>query len=128
MRPMVRDAALRAAPHHEGVGCGDVEIMKIRLAENFRAIFYAPFYATQALGLYEREGIDIDFVGSSVPGNAVAGLLDGSVDLTWGGPMRVMQAHDRQGESPLVCFCEGVARAPVLLVGRAGGTSFWLAD
>ena len=43
--------------------------MKIRLAENFRAIFYAPFYATQALGLYEREGVDIDFVGSSVPGN-----------------------------------------------------------
>ena len=42
--------------------------MKIRLAENFRAIFYAPFSATQALGLYEREGVDIDFVGSSVPG------------------------------------------------------------
>jgi len=48
-----------AAPHHEGVS---VEAMKIRLAENFRAIFYAPFYATQALGFYEREGVDIDFV------------------------------------------------------------------
>ena len=31
--------------------------MKIRLAENFRAVFYAPFYATQALGFYAREGI-----------------------------------------------------------------------
>jgi NitT/TauT family transport system substrate-binding protein len=101
--------------------------MKIRLAENFRAIFYAPFYATQALGLYEREGVDIDFVGSSVPGNAVAGLRDGSVDLTWGGPMRVMQAHDRQPQSPLVCFCEVVSRDPFYLVGPAGAP-FRLAD
>src|SRR5258708_19653494 len=102
--------------------------MKIRLAENFRAIFYAPFYATQALGLYGREGLDIDFVGPPVPGNAVAGLLDGSVDLTWGGPMRVMQAHDRQPESALVCFGEVVSRDPFFLVGRAGGTPFRLAD
>src|SRR3977135_1709460 len=94
--------------------------MKIRLAENFRAIFYAPFYATQALGLYEREGIDIDFVGSSVPGNAVAGLSERRVDLTGAGPVGCMQAHDRQGESPLVCFCEVVSRDPFFLVGRAG--------
>jgi NitT/TauT family transport system substrate-binding protein len=102
--------------------------MKIRLAENFRAIFYAPFYATQALGFYERYGVDIDFVGSSVPGNAVAGLLDGSIDLTWGGPMRVMQAHDRQPESPLVCFCEVVSRDPFYLVGHSRGAPFRLAD
>ena len=102
--------------------------MKIKLAENFRAVFYAPFYATQALGFYEREGVDIDFVDSSVPGNAVAGLLDGSIDLTWGGPMRVMQAHDRHPESPLVCFCEVVSRDPFYLVGRSGGAPFRLAD
>jgi hypothetical protein len=26
--------------------------MPIKLAENFRAVFYAPFYAAQALGFY----------------------------------------------------------------------------
>jgi hypothetical protein len=26
--------------------------MLIKLTENFRAVFYAPFYATQALGFY----------------------------------------------------------------------------
>jgi NitT/TauT family transport system substrate-binding protein len=102
--------------------------MKIRLSENFRAVFYAPFYATQALGFYAREGVEVAFIGSSVPGDAVAGLLDGSVDLTWGGPMRVMKAHDAQPESPLVCFCEVVARDPFYLVGRADLTDFRLAD
>ena len=32
--------------------------MKIKLKENFRAVFYAPFYATQALGFYAREGVE----------------------------------------------------------------------
>jgi hypothetical protein len=31
--------------------------VKIRLMENFRAIFYAPYYATHTLGFYANEGI-----------------------------------------------------------------------
>jgi NitT/TauT family transport system substrate-binding protein len=102
--------------------------MRIRLAENFRALFYAPFYATQALGYYAREGVEIEFFDSSVPGDAVAGILDGAIDITWGGPMRVIKARDLQPESPLVCFCEVVARDPFYLVGRSEDTAFRLAD
>ena len=32
--------------------------MPIKLTENFRAVFYAPFYATQALGFYAQEGVE----------------------------------------------------------------------
>ena len=102
--------------------------MKIRLAENFRAVFYAPFYATQALGLYAREGVEVEFVTSAAPGDAIAGLLDGSIDLTWGGPMRVMKAHDVDAGSPLVCFGEVVARDPFYLLGRPDLADFRLAD
>jgi NitT/TauT family transport system substrate-binding protein len=102
--------------------------MKIRLAENFRAVFYAPFYATQALGLYAREGLEVEFVTSAAPGDAIAGLLEGTIDLTWGGPMRVMRAHDADANSPLVCFGEVVARDPFYLVGRPDIADFRLAD
>ena len=102
--------------------------MKIRLAENFRAVFYAPFYATQALGLYAREGVEVEFVASASPGNAVPGLLDGSIDITWGGPMRVMQALDQDPASPLTCFAEVVARDPFYLVGRPDLAEFRLTD
>src|SRR5262249_62099679 len=102
--------------------------MKSRLAENFRAVFYAPFYATQALGFYEREGVEIEFIGSSVPGDAVAGLLGGALDLTWGGPMRVMKARDTDPASPLVCFGEVVSRDPFYLLGRADMDKFTFAD
>jgi NitT/TauT family transport system substrate-binding protein len=102
--------------------------MPIRLAENFRAVFYAPFYAAQTLGLYRREEIDIDMIGSSVPGDAVNSLLAGAVDITWGGPMRVMKAHDRDPNSPLVCFCAVVGRDPFYLMGRRDPATFKLAD
>ena len=96
--------------------------MKIRLMENFRAIFYAPYYATCALGFYADEGVDVELVSSGAPGDAIAHLADGTIDLTWGGPMRVMMAHDRDNpsplRSPLVCFGEVVSRDPFFLIGK----------
>jgi NitT/TauT family transport system substrate-binding protein len=102
--------------------------MKMRLAENFRAVFYAPFYATLALGLFAREGLEVELVGSSGPGDAVPRLLDGSIDVTWGGPMRVMKARDQDPASPIACFGEVVARDPFYLVGRADIDAFSLPD
>ncbi len=102
--------------------------MPIRLAENFRAVFYAPFYATRTLGFFAREGVDVALINSANPGDAVAAVLDGSIDVTWGGPMRVMKGRDGDPRSPLVCFCEVVARDPFFLVGRAPGVPFKLAD
>jgi NitT/TauT family transport system substrate-binding protein len=100
--------------------------MRIRLKENFRAIFYAPYYAAHALGFFAREGVEVELIDSNAPGDAIAGLIDGSVDLTWGGPMRVMTAHDRDPKSPLVCFGEVVARDPFFLIGKR--KPFRLAD
>jgi NitT/TauT family transport system substrate-binding protein len=102
--------------------------MPIRLAENFRTVFYAPFYAAQVLELYGKEGVEIEFVTSSVPGDGASGLLNDTVDLTWGGPMRVMKARDLEPSSPLVCFCEVVARDPFFLVGRHHRSEFSLRD
>ena len=102
--------------------------MPIKLAENFRAVFYAPFYATHVLGFYASEGIEIELLNSSVPGDGVSALLNGTIDVTWGGPMRVMKAHESQPTSPLVCFCEVVARDPFYLVGRQDLPEFRLQD
>lgn len=102
--------------------------MVIRLSENFRAVFYAPFYATIALGHYRDAGLDVRLLASPAPGTAAGGLLDGSIDVTWGGPMRVMKARDEPGGAPLVCFCEVVRKDPFYLVGRRGLGGFELAD
>ena len=100
--------------------------MPIRLMENFRAVFYAPYYATHALGFYAREGADVELLTSDAPGDAVPKLIDGTIDVTWGGPMRVMRAHDQDKHSPLVSFCEVVSHDPFFLIGKPG--PFRLAD
>jgi NitT/TauT family transport system substrate-binding protein len=102
--------------------------MHVKLSENFRAVFYAPFYATHALGFYTNEGVEVELLNSPAPAAAAAGLLDGSIDISWGGPMRVMKARDDDPASPLVCFCEVAARDPFFLVGKGDPSAFRLAD
>src|SRR4029077_10478388 len=102
--------------------------MPIKLSENFRAVFYAPFYATHALGFYASEGVEVDLLNSPAPAAAAAGLLDGSIDISWGGPMRVMKARDEDPGSPMVCFCEVAARDPFFLVGKGDPAAFRPAD
>jgi len=107
--------------------------MHVKLSENFRAVFYAPFYATHALGFYTSEGVDVELLNSPAPATAAAGLLDGSIDISWGGPLRVLKALDDDPRSPLVCFCEVAAHDPFFLVGKADrlkseGSAFRLTD
>jgi NitT/TauT family transport system substrate-binding protein len=102
--------------------------MHVKLSENFRAVFYAPFYATHALGFYASEGVEVELLTSPAPAAAGSGLLDGSIDLSWGGPMRVLKARDLDPNSPLVCFCEVAARDPFFLVGRGDPCAFRLGD
>jgi NitT/TauT family transport system substrate-binding protein len=102
--------------------------MHIRLSENFRAVFYAPFYATLALGLFKQQGLDIELVDSPSPGSGIADMEKGLIDVVWGGPLRVIKQRDSQAPSPLdlVAFCEVAAKDPFFLVGRPQSTAFEL--
>lgn len=102
--------------------------MPIILQETQRAIFYAPFYAALALGAYKDEGLDIDLKSSTRPDDAARSVMEGTADLSWGGPMRVIVARDRDPQSDLVCFCEVVTRDPFFLIGRTPRPSFKFAD
>jgi len=104
--------------------------MEIRLAENFRAVFYAPFYATYALGLYKNEGVSITLLDSASPGGGIAGMVAGNIDAVWGGPLRVIKDRDQNasGGSSLVSFCHVVGKDPFYLVGKTSNQKFDLAD
>ena len=63
---------------------------QITLYENLRACSYTPFYLAQTLGLFEREGLDINLQLSPSPPETAQGLIDGRADVSFGGPMRVL--------------------------------------
>jgi NitT/TauT family transport system substrate-binding protein len=102
--------------------------MTIRLSENFRALFYAPFYAAHAIGAYQAEGVDVELVSSADPTRTATALLSGEIDVMWGGPLRVMLTHARDPAADSVCFCDVVARDPFFIVGREPHPGFQVAD
>ena len=102
--------------------------MAIVLQETLRGVFYAPFYATLSLGAYAREGVEVRLVSARTPSDSARGLADGTVDVTWGGPMRVMLTYDQDPTCDLVCFCEVVTRDPFFLLGREPRPGFQLSE
>ena len=102
--------------------------MTIVLQESLRGLFYAPYYAALALGAYEKEGVEVRFASAPSPGRAPQALFDGTVDVAWGGPMRVNQLYAQHADCDLVCFGEAVTRDPFLLVGRAPCPAFTMAE
>jgi NitT/TauT family transport system substrate-binding protein len=102
--------------------------MPVTLQESLRGLLYAPYYAALALGAYRSEGVEVDFVSAPAPAEAPAGLFAGTVDVAWGGPMRVMQMYETRADCDLVCFGEVVTRDPFLLIGREPRPDFALAD
>lgn len=102
--------------------------MAITLIENFRAVFYAPFYATAALGAYAAEGVDVTMKMSEAAEKTLTTLATGAGEVSWGGPLRVMAALDKNPRGGYAAFCEVVGRDPFFLVGRDANPAFQLSD
>jgi NitT/TauT family transport system substrate-binding protein len=100
----------------------------LTLSENFRALFYAPFYAAFAIGAYQAEGVAVTLRPSPGPADTTADLLAGKVDAMWGGPLRVLLTHAEDPAADTVCFCDVIVRDPFFVVGREPRPDFRLAD
>jgi NitT/TauT family transport system substrate-binding protein len=102
--------------------------MSIKLYENFRALFYAPYYAAFEIGAYTDQGVDIEFALMEGPGSGGQAVVDGADAVTWGGPMRVLLDHDKDPDSELISFCEVVGKDPFLILGHDPKPDFKLSD
>lgn len=102
--------------------------MTVTLIENFRAVFYTPFYAAFALGAYEAEGVAVRLQTSAAAEQTLKNLATGAGQVSWGGPMRVMHAHDDDPACDIVGFCEVVGRDPFYLIGREPNAAFAMND
>jgi NitT/TauT family transport system substrate-binding protein len=97
----------------------------VRFALPFHALHYTPHYLAQALGLFAREGVEIE---QATPAQGVArALLTGDADVGLSGPIRALGALDR-GEGQLVCLAEVASRAAFFLLGRTPAPEFTWRD
>lgn len=101
---------------------------QINLQEPFRALFYAPYYAALARDAYAAEGVPVRVLPGEVPSLAKDSVLSGAAHLAWGGPMRILLAHDKDPACPLRNFGATILGDPFLLVGREPRPGFTLRD
>jgi len=102
--------------------------MALTLLENFRAVFYSPFYAAFALNAFEAEGVEVKRVMGATPAETAQALIKGQADVAWGGPIRLLLANNQQPDNDLVIFCEVIRRDPFCLVGREPKPDWQIAD
>ncbi len=104
----------------------------LTLHENFRAVFYAPFYAAFALDAFAAEGLEVRLETSDVPGPTARGRENGNGSdapaIWWGGPMRILVARDADPNSDLVSFCEVATRDPFFVMRRTPCSEFDFAE
>jgi len=92
--------------------------VQLTIAENFRGLFYVPYYVLRESSLAEQHGLDVQWLPPGSPGGAIDDVKSGKIDLTWGGPMRVMIDHDSTAddEHRLLSLSQAVGRDPFCLL------------
>lgn len=98
------------------------------LQEPFRAVFYAPYYAALARDAYAAAGVQVTVLAGTQPSLAKDSVLSGTAHLAWGGPMRILLAHNADPASPLRNFGAAILGDPFFLIGRAPRPDFRLTD
>jgi hypothetical protein len=85
-------------------------------------------YAALTLGAYRAERVEVELAATPALGDAPLGLFAGTVDICWGGPLRINRFYESRTDCDLVCFGEAVTRDPFMLIGRIPRPDFSLAD
>ena len=101
---------------------------RVRVYENLRGVVYTPFYLASVDGDWADHGLDVEVIKSPATSETAIGLMAGRVDVSWGGPMRVMMHHDEDPGCPLMCFGQVVSREPFMLIGREPMPDFRFRD
>lgn len=95
-------------------------------------VYFLPHFAARRLGLFEREGVQVEFVWAP-PGDYLAksgqipAVLSGEADFTVGGPMVTMRMQ-AEGTARLMNFCALVQNNPWFLATRQKVSAFRWSD
>lgn len=100
---------------------------RVRVAETFRSIFYAPLSVAIHGGHFAAEGLEVDVTTAEFGAGTVGMMQRGEADVALSGLMRSFDQADR-GEAPLVHFAAVNDRNGFFLLSRESQSSFGWAD
>lgn len=107
-------------------GCNkkDTTVVKVKLNEVTRSIFYAPMYAAISEGFFKEEGIEIDLTTGEGADKTMQQVLSGSVDIGFSGPEQVIYIYNQKREDYPIVFGQLTQKDGSFLVSRQDEKDF----
>ncbi|NLM34299.1 MAG: ABC transporter substrate-binding protein [Clostridiales bacterium] len=107
-------------------GCqkSNSNLIKVRLNEVVRSVFYAPMYVAISEGFFEEEGLDIDLSTGQGADKTMQQVLSGSADIGFCGPEQVIYIYNQNREDLPILFAQLTQRDGSFLVSRKDEPNF----
>ncbi len=99
-------------------------LVKIKLNEVVRSIFYAPMYVAISEGFFKEEGLEIDLFTGNGADKTMQQVLSGNADIGFCGPEQVIYLYNQGREDYAVLFAQLTRRDGSFLVGRNAEADF----
>lgn len=100
------------------------DLVKIKLNEVVRSIFYAPMYAAISEGFFKEEGIEIDLSTGQGADKTMQQVLSNAVDIGFCGPEQVIYIYNQKREDYPVIFAQLTQKDGAFLVAKNAETDF----
>lgn len=94
------------------------DLVKVRLNEVVRSIFYAPMYVAINQGFFEEEGIEIELSTGQGADKTMQQVLSKNADIGFCGPEQVIYLYNQGREDYAVLFAQLTKRDGSFLVSR----------
>ena len=124
MRKLVVFILLAALMSFTAAGCGNSELVKVRLNEVTHSVFYAPQYVAMSEGFFEDEGLEIELTNGQGADKVMTAVLSGQSDIGFSGPEAVIYVYNEGREDHPVVFAQLTKRDGSFLVGREPEPNF----
>ena len=100
------------------------KIIKLRLNEVVRSLFYAPMYAAINQGIFKEEGLEIDLSTGQGADKTMQQVISKNADIGFCGPEQVIYLYNQGRDDYAVLFAQLTKRDGSFLVARKSDTNF----
>ncbi len=108
-------------------GCGkDSEVVKVKIGEVTRSVFYAPEYVALSQNFFKDEGLEVEL--QTIPGGdkTMTALLSGAIDVALVGSETSIYVYQQGADDPVINFAQLTQRDGTFLFARkADGDFSW---
>jgi len=104
------------------------KLIKVKVAEVTRSIFYAPQYVALGQGFFEEEGLKIDLILTPGADRVMAAVLSGDVDVGFCGPEATIYVYQSGDKDYVKNFAQLTKRDGSFLLSRKKIKDFSLDD